>query len=178
MYLGRDTKLSLNQQRPRTKFSRLETLMNWTVIGMSVPLPSARPTDRRLSFIVQQLICILLAVGTAVWRVRRCTHLQCTHLDCHRLQTLTSGATHGTLVRLSMRSARWRSGPIWLTCAHQAAALIELTCPSILLNIFIPISLWITMEIVKFIQAYFIEKDEAMTVPASVCNLQACCARF
>lgn len=34
------------------------------------------------------------------------------------------------------------------------------------------------MEIVKFIQAYFIEKDEAMTVPASVCNLQACCARF
>jgi hypothetical protein len=34
VYLGKDTKLSLNQQPPRTKFSRLETLMNWTVVGM------------------------------------------------------------------------------------------------------------------------------------------------
>lgn len=34
VYLGKDTKLSMNQQPPRIKFSRLETLMNWTVIGM------------------------------------------------------------------------------------------------------------------------------------------------
>ena len=53
-YCGEETKLSLNQKDPPSKFSSLDKQINKIVIG---------------AFAVQMLLCIAATIGSRVWEV-------------------------------------------------------------------------------------------------------------
>jgi hypothetical protein len=74
VYLGKDTKMSLNQKSPPSKFSLLGTSRS-AVFSLSLSLEGT--AERQLNWTVLIIAFILvsiivaLAAGSVVWRVRK-----------------------------------------------------------------------------------------------------------
>mmetsp|Transcript_23132 Transcript_23132/g.57897 ORF Transcript_23132/g.57897 Transcript_23132/m.57897 type:complete len:1024 (+) Transcript_23132:91-3162(+) len=117
VYAGPETKLSLNQKDPPSKFSSLDRRINKYVVGL---------------FIFQCLLCIGMAIQAAVFT--------------------NSAASRAWYLALS--SDEYVSPGV--------AAVITFFSYFVIMSYVIPISLVVSLEITKVVQAKFMEWDEQM----------------
>eukprot|EP01116_Phalansterium_solitarium_P015183 TRINITY_DN3338_c0_g4_i1.p1 TRINITY_DN3338_c0_g4~~TRINITY_DN3338_c0_g4_i1.p1 ORF type:complete len:1533 (+),score=566.23 TRINITY_DN3338_c0_g4_i1:101-4699(+) len=118
VYNGRDTKLTLNQRMPDSKFSTTERLLNRTVLAL----------------VVFQLACVLV----------------CTVAGARQTAEYSAGA-------------RWYLGSFGEQ-SPAVQAVINFFSYFVLLSFIIPMSLMVTLEVVKLLQAKLMEWDDEMRV--------------
>lgn len=113
VFTGPESKIMKNSQKPRSKLSRIEKMVNKCI---------------RLIFFTQLLLCAASTIGLRVWN------------NIHPIYEYLGGE----------REYKSDFLPTWI---------IDMIMFLILYNNFVPISLYVTMEMVNFQQASFIRDD-------------------
>ena len=99
-------------------------------------------------FLVLQFVCIMLAVGSVIFNHVKYNNGSYDELMGKQEET-------GFLLWL----LRYATYLCVLTALY---FYFDFYCDSVLLSVFVPISLWVTMEIVRFVQARFMQWDKQM----------------
>lgn len=141
VYAGIDTKLSLNQKNPPSKFSRMEVTMNRIVIGV---------------FLFQFVMVIICAIVSGIFQVF--------------FPFFWFSVSFFTMVLFQQQNYVYKAGMYFGSFSQQSADLtgvLDFFAYFVLFSFLIPMSMMVTLELVKVAQTMWMEWDERMRLDPS-----------
>lgn len=150
VYTGRDTKVMKKAGGARSKMSQVERTVNQCI---------------RVVFLTQFALCTISTICVGVWDAHFDGQMPYLHLS--ETTRLLPDWLANWLTFLILCVTHTHTHNQAHLAPHPLPLLTRMRLLGCRYNNFIPISLYVTMEMVNYVQAYFIDNDECMYDPES-----------